>query len=300
MSGSILITGANGFLGSHIVQRYSQTSEIEVIAVWQSNKHRLLMSPPPHVHYVQCDLTDQIAVQALFSSWNIDRVFHAAALLPDGGDNYLNRAIRSNIITTANLVECASNAGCGRFVYCSSISVYGSSPCPDSGWKEDSMVAPSCIYGWTKQAGEECLRLSAGLNGLSGVCLRLAGIHGKGRHSGVVHSLMKAAIDGSPLIVKNPDNCFQLLFIDDAVELSVLALESVFQKKYICFNAASHVYQSIQLMAKQIVDLCRSKSQIELKYISTNKESLMDTHEIIKELSFTPKSLKDSLSDFLK
>ena len=183
MSGAILITGANGFFGSHCVERYSQEFDTKVIAIWQSNKDRLLVSPPANIHYVQCDLTDQQAVQALFSKWEVDRVFHAAALLPDGGPGYLHRAVSSNIVATANLVECAAKAGCRRFVYCSSISVYGSVPCPDSGWEEDIKVAPSCIYGWSKYAGEECLRIETSLNGLIGVSLRLAGIHGLGRYN---------------------------------------------------------------------------------------------------------------------
>jgi UDP-glucuronate 4-epimerase len=298
MSPALLITGANGYLGSHCVERYSQTSETEVIAVWQSNKDRLLVSPPSNVHYVQCDLTDQLAVQELFSRWKIDRVFHAAALLPDQDPDFLHRAIYSNIVATANLVECATKAGCRRFVYCSSISVYGSAPCSDNGWEEDSKVAPSCIYGLTKYAGEECLRIATSLSELKGVSLRLAGIHGRGRYGGVVYNLMKDACDGKPLTINNPNNRFQLLFIDDAIEFTVRALESAMQQPYRCFNTASHVFPSTRFMAEQIIALCRSKSQILPSFMNTNKESLMNTNEIIKELSYRPKALRDCLNDF--
>jgi UDP-glucuronate 4-epimerase len=300
MSGAILITGVNGFFGSHCVERYSQEFKTEVIAVWQSNKSRLLVSPPSHIHYVQCDLTDQLAVQALFSRWDIDRVFHAAALLPDGAPGFLDRAVRSNIVATANLVECAAKAGSRRFVYCSSISVYGCAPCPDTGWEEDIKFAPSCIYGWSKHAGEECLRLATSLSGLTGVSLRLAGIHGRGRNNGAVYNLIQAACNGKPLTTNNSNNRFQLLHIDDAVELSVRALESDFQQPYRCFNTASHVFPSIRFMAEQIVDLCKSPSQIIPSNIHNNKEILMNTQKIMKELSYTPRPLRDCLSDFIK
>lgn len=300
MSGVILITGANGFLGSHCVERYSQASETEVVAVWQSGNHRLLTSPPRHINYVQCDLSDQIAVQALFNRWNIDRVFHAAALLPDGGPDFLHRAVRSNIVSTANLVECAAKARCRRFVYCSSISVYGSAPCPDTGWEEDSKVAPSCIYGWSKHAGEECLRLATSSTGLTGVSLRLAGIHGRGRYNGVVYNLMQAAIEGKPLIINNSYNRFQMLLIEDAVELSVQALEIGFQQQYSCFNTASHVFPSIRFMAEQIVGLSRQKSKIVPSIIDVNRESLMNTEKIMKELLYKPNATKDFLVNFFQ
>lgn len=300
MSGAILITGANGFLGSHCVERYCQASDTEVVAVWQSGNHRLLPSLPRHIHYVQCDLSDQIAVQALFNRWNIDRVFHAAALLPDGGAEFLHRAVRSNIVATANLVECATKAGCRRFVYCSSISVYGSAPCHDNGWKEDDKVVPSCIYGWSKHVGEECLRLATSLNGLTGVSLRLAGIHGRGRYNGVVYNLMQAALSGKPLIVNNSNNRFQLLLIEDAVEFSVRALESDFQQPYRCLNTASHIFPSIQYIAEQIVSLYRSKSQIIPSIIGADREFLMNIEEIVKEFSYKPKVMRDFLVDFLR
>lgn len=297
MSGAILITGANGFLGSHCVERYSQASETEVVAVWQSGNHRLLASPPRHINYVQCDLSDQIAVQALFNKWNIDRVFHAAALLPDGGAEFLRRAVRSNIVATANLVESAAKAGCKRFVYCSSISVYGSAPCPDNGWEEDGKAAPSCIYGWSKYAGEECLRLETSLNGLTGVSLRMAGIHGRGRYNGVVYNLMQAAADGKPLNINNSNNRFQLLLIEDAVELSVQALESVFHKPYSCFNAASHVFPSIRSMAEQIIHLYKSNSLIIPSIKNMSKESLMNICLMSKSFKLLPKDISNILSE---
>jgi UDP-glucuronate 4-epimerase len=299
MSKAILITGANGFLGSSLVKRYYQTSETEIIAVWKSSNYRI-SSPPPHIHYVQCDLTDQLAVQELFKRWSVDRVFHAAALLPDEEADYLNRAMHSNIIATANLVECAANAGCKRFVFCSSISVYGSAPCPDTGWKEYSHLSPTSIYGWTKQAGEEILRIATSLSGLTGVSLRLAGIHGRGRNKGVIYNLMEAALDGKPINIDDSKNRFQLLFLDDAVELSMRALKFELQQPYRCFNTSSHVFPSIRHMAEQIVCLLGSTSQIVPSIKNMNKENIMNNQEIMEELLYTPKALTDCLDDFLK
>ncbi|MBM3349150.1 MAG: NAD(P)-dependent oxidoreductase [Betaproteobacteria bacterium] len=299
MKGATLITGANSFLGSRLIDSYCKKTEIEIIAVWRSRTDRLQNTPPSHIHYVQCDLSNREELEALFNRWNIERVFHAAALLPDEGADFLNRLVSSNIIATANLVELAAKAGCTRFVYCSSISVYGSAPSLRNGWKETAKVIPTNFYGLTKHAGEECLRLTTDINGLSGVSLRLAGIHGRGRYNGVIFDFKQAALNGIPLIVNEPNNCFQVLFIEDAVEICIQALERDFQKPYSCFNTASHVFPTLYFIAEKIVERTGSKSQIRTTYTNKNQKILMNTEELERNFTLSPSSIGDFLDDLI-
>src|SRR6266516_3682365 len=178
MANRLLITGANGYLGSACVSRLAHLAKAEVVAVWHAKSDRLEPDLPSHIHYERCDLTNRLDVERLFDRWGITAVIHTAALLPDEAPEYLYRTIQANIVATTNLVDCAVDSGCSRFVYTSSISVYGDAPCPEGGWDEEQPVAPSSIYAWSKYAGEEILRLRCVGGGLSGTSLRLAGIHG--------------------------------------------------------------------------------------------------------------------------
>jgi nucleoside-diphosphate-sugar epimerase len=295
MSGRILITGANGYLGAHCVERCASTSEREVVAVWHAGSDRLLATPPSNIHYERCDVTNQAEIDELFRRWKIDKVIHTAALPPDGQPGYIRRAVLSNILATANLVERAADSGCTRFVYCSSTSVYGAAPCPEGGWEEDGQVLPSSVYGWTKHAGEECVRLPSGLGGLTGVSLRLAGIHGRGRRGGVAFHMIRAALAGQPLIVNNPTNRFQLLFLDDAVDAVLLALEPPLPNSYHCFNVASHVFPSLIQMAESIIATCGSKSVIQIGTTGADMDQVMNTVRMRTSLGLAPDGIEPHL-----
>jgi nucleoside-diphosphate-sugar epimerase len=292
MSGPILITGANGYLGSHCVEKFARTSEREIVAAWHFGDDRLVAKPPSHVHYEQCDLTDRVQVGALFRRWKIEKVLHAAALLPDGGPDYLPRAVQSNIAATANLVQCAAEGGCAHFVYCSTISVYGRLPCPQAGWDEGDPVAPSTVYGWSKYAGEECVRLCGRTGGFSAVSVRLAGIHGRGRRGGVVFQMARAALSGQPLVVNNPTGRFQLLFLDDAVHAIHLAVENPMPESFGCINVASQVFPSLRQMGERIVHICGSKSEIQTGTTSADGDQVMNTGRMRRLLEFVPSDIE--------
>lgn len=277
MHGRILITGANGYLGARCVQRCIGFAEREVIAVWHSREDQLPAQPPYHIRYEQCDLTDRSAVEALFSKWKIDAILHTAALLPDNRPSYTRRAVLSNVLATTHLTESASSTGCARFVYCSSISVYGTARSPEQGWDEEAKIVPSSVYGWTKYAGEECLRLHTDFGGLTGISLRLAGIHGSGRRSGVVFHMTRAALTGQPLIVNNPNNRFQLVFIEHAVDAALLALEIPLLESYQCINVASHTFPSLRQIAIHIAEKCGSKSILQTRDLPSVGEYIMNT-----------------------
>jgi UDP-glucose 4-epimerase len=111
-------TGANGYLGAHCVERWARASTREMVATWHSDREHLVASPPPHLHYEQCDLTDARAVDALFTQWNISDVVHIAALVPDGESHYLRRAVSANVAATAHLVDFEAGVRNSDAAYC--------------------------------------------------------------------------------------------------------------------------------------------------------------------------------------
>jgi UDP-glucuronate 4-epimerase len=293
IKGRVLITGANGYLGARCVERWARTSEREVVAVWHSASDRMLADPPAPIHYERRDLSDRAQVEELFARWQVEAVVHAAALLPDIKPGFLARAVTTNIVTTANLLECAAGTGCKRFVYCSSTSVYAGVDCPPMGWKEEDLVRPSSFYALTKYSGEQCVRLYCGSTQMTGVTLRLAGIHGPGRRAGVVYHMMRAARANQPLTVNNPTDSFQLLFLDDAVDAVLLATTMPLPGSYRCINVASHVFPSMNQLAERIIELCESKSTIEVGAAKSDGKQIMNTAYMTTML--TPKHINSHL-----
>ncbi len=294
MSGALLITGANGFLGRRCVERFAQSGK-DVVAVWHNNDSHVGKPDPANIRYERCDLTDSEAVKALFTKLRIESVLHTAAVLLDGKAGFLHRAVLSNVLATANLAEAAADIGCRQFVYCSSISVYEDLPYDAQGWTENVHVQPKSYYGWSKYAGEECVRLVCGMSFLRGIALRLAGIHGSGRMSGCVYHMMRAAARGEPVMVNSARQRFQLLFIEDAVD----ALQAVFgaemPESFQCMNIASHLVPKLSDLAERIIDISDSRSEIRFGNTIPGGEQIMNVDSMMRRLAPESPSLDSRL-----
>jgi UDP-glucuronate 4-epimerase len=291
----VLITGANGYLGAACVERFAHDGR-QVMGIWHRGSDRLLTPAPPCVRYERCDLADPHAVTALFDRWRANAVVHAAAVLPDGAPAYLSRAAQANVWATARLVECAVAVGVQRFVYCSSINVYGATPCPASGWTEEMVPNPSSPYGWSKYAGEECVRLASDAPGASAISVRLAGVHGAGRRAGVAFNIAQAAMEGRPFTPDGAEQRFQLVFLDDAVNALARAVDCELGDRYAVVNVASHSFSSLGELASCVAargDVRdRARSPAAAGYV-------METSRMRTLLGFEPDRLERQIGKLL-
>jgi len=275
MSETVLVTGASGFLGAHCVARFAARGA-SVVAVWNSGANQIPTTPATGVRYVQCDLTDSDAVARLFEE-PVHAVVHAAALLADGRPHYLRRAARTNVSVTADLVSNARAAKCARFVYCSSMSIFVSTPCPTDGWNEDALARPLHEYGWSKLAGEDCVRIATKEHSMIGVSLRLAGIHGPGRRGGALYAFVRAALADAPLSLTNAEMPLQLSFVADAADAVVAAATVSLPMGHHRINVASHTFPTLRILAQQVVAATKSASLISEAEAPGPGPQVMDT-----------------------
>ncbi len=289
----ILITGANGYLGRALTARALQDPEVQVEAMWHTQRDRLLPDAPPALRYRQCNLSDRTAVIDVFAGAPFDAVIHAAALLPDGAAEYLTRATSANVLATAHVAEAAAATGARRLVYCSSISVYGSAPRPPEGWTEDGLAAPDTIYGWSKLAGEACVRFACEASATTAVSLRLAGLHGGHRRGGALFHFAGNALAGRPLTVNNATAPFQLSFIEDAAEAIWRAATGDVPAGVI--NVASHLLPSMQAFAEAIVKVTASSSKAVAGAPGDGRGDVMNTSRANELLQLEPPALEARL-----
>lgn len=113
-----LVTGATGFLGSHIAERLAQRGEHVRALVRPTSKTAFLESLG--VELVQGDVTDVESLAPALSG--VDVVYHAAAMVSDWGpwDEFRSVTIKG----TRNMLEAATAARVGRFLYVSTDGVY--------------------------------------------------------------------------------------------------------------------------------------------------------------------------------
>jgi UDP-glucose 4-epimerase len=187
----VLVTGAAGFLGSHVAKRLRDEG-------WAVRSFDTQPVTIPGVESLTGDLLDQDAVER--ATTGIDVVCHIAAI----GDVYLaadrpELAAAVNVTGTSHIARAAARNG-SRVVYASTWEVYGE---PEyEPLDEDHPCRPDHPYNITKLAGEQMLMAACRLNGLSGLALRLGTAFGSGlRPNSVFRIFIDRARQGEPITI---------------------------------------------------------------------------------------------------
>ncbi|MDD5679957.1 MAG: NAD-dependent epimerase/dehydratase family protein, partial [Candidatus Omnitrophica bacterium] len=212
---NILVTGANGFLASHLIPALLKKEGVSICGTYRKETGRLIQDPTTGLTYEYCDLSKISDVTGLFKKYRFDAIIHTAGAISTRNDYaYLEQSIRDNMAGQANLVSEAIKGGCKIYIFCSSMAIYGDSTKRSSGFREDDAAEPREVYGWSKSAAEELLRVQTEQQqGMRGVTLRLAGIHGLGRQGGAVYNMIHSAVSGEEVVINEPESRFRFLFV---------------------------------------------------------------------------------------
>jgi UDP-glucuronate 4-epimerase len=201
----VLVTGAAGFIGSHLVEALAARGD-EVVgidnfdpfydrAMKEANLRDL---QAPRFRFVEQDMLHVQRTAALLTSETV--IVHLAAkagVRPSIADPVAYA--RVNVDGTAAVLEAARHAGAGRIVFGSSSSVYGdTTPAP---FREDAAaIDPVSPYAATKRAGELLVRAAAALYGFRAAALRFFTVFGpRQRPDLAIHAFARKMADGKPL-----------------------------------------------------------------------------------------------------
>ena len=231
----VLVTGAAGFIGYHTSERLLARGDT-VVGLDNLNdyydvnlKLDRLRQLARHAafSFIKLDLADRNNVPALFARERFNRVVHLGA---QAGVRYSLQNplayVDSNLVGTANILECCRHHGVEHLVYASTSSVYGGSTRMPSRVSH-AVDHPLSFYAATKKANELMAHAYSNLYGLPTTGLRFFTVYGPwGRPDMALFLFTKNILAGKPIDVFNSGNHRRdFTYIDDVVTGIVGALD---------------------------------------------------------------------------
>jgi len=232
----ILVTGAAGFIGSHLCIRLLERGD-EVVGLDNLNdyyevslKEARLARFSDHENFrlVKMDISDREGMEALFAEEKFDKVVNLAA---QAGVRYSienpHAYIDSNIVGFTNVIEGCRHNQVKHLVYASSSSVYGANETmPFS--VHDNVDHPLSLYAASKKANELMAHTYSNLFDLPTTGLRFFTVYGPwGRPDMALFLFTKAILEGKPIDVFNHGKMRRdFTYVDDIVEGVIRVLDN--------------------------------------------------------------------------
>ena len=231
----IFITGANGFLGSHLVKRALSYKAKVIVLVKEEIKFSLFKIEELGVKckIYRGDLANSKLINSILKKNKIDVCFHIAAQAIVGiANNSPRGTFRTNIEGTWNILEAARVFGIKAMVVASSDKAYGEHK--KLPYKEDAPLIALHPYDASKSCADILSRTYAHTYKLPVAVTRCANIYGPGdlNFSRIIPDTCRAAIKGNnPIIRSDGTPLRDYAFVDDIVNAYFILAASLLNKK---------------------------------------------------------------------
>ena len=245
----VLVTGGAGFIGSYLVPRLLDRG-YEVIVFDLAADPSALGPVMDRIAYARGDLGSPSDLYRAMMTHRPQGVFHLGAVLAGPCEENPGRGFQINFGSTQVLLDAATALNAKKFFMVSSISVFGrdaAEPVAD-----DAPKNPETIYGQTKLAGEHLLLWYARKHGIDTSALRFTWVFGPGRTTGITALYSSLILDaiarGEEIVVPNPDERGDWLYVKDAVKAILLVWDQPALKQRI-FNISGGVHSIRDVVA---------------------------------------------------
>lgn len=251
-----IITGGAGFIGSSLARRLVNGKNKVYIIDDLSTGYECNI--PAEAIFYKIDISE---AEKLFDFKfpNIDVIYHLAAQ-PSAEVSFddPSRDIDVNYKATYNILNLARRFNCERFIYASSMSVYGDVEYSDSSVSENYPCAPVSYYGVNKLASEKIIKVFIQKTKIKETILRLFNVYGPGQNmanmrQGMVSIYLSYLMNDLPINVKGSLNRFRdFVYIEDVVDVLIACQDNKNTVGEI-FNLGSGTKTTVEQLLKIIL-----------------------------------------------
>ncbi len=300
-----LVTGAAGFIGSHLSRRLlkegfsvvGMDSFTDYYPRWIKEKNLTPIQRESNFSFIEEDINSLDLSRLLH---RVDYVFHMAAqagVRASWGQSF-SEYMRNNIEATQRLLEGSKDLRLHKFIYASSSSVYGF--CPELPMSESSPLLPYSPYGVTKLAAENLCYLYSKNYGVPTLSLRFFTVYGPGQRPDMAfHKFFKSTFENQPITVFGTgEQTRDFTYIDDIVD-AIFACTTRGQTGE-TYNLGGGNRKILKDLFPLFEKICGKKISIkwEEKQKGDVPHTLADIHKAKKDLSFDPKTpIDEGLSE---
>ncbi len=294
----LVVTGACGFIGSHLCDRLLEAGhEVTGIdgyvpfyprEIKERNVERAKASPRFILHDTLIEKADKL--EALLEG--ASAIYHLAAqagVRASWGDDFAGY-VEHNVLGTQRLLEAAVKARVPRFIYASSSSVYGD--VKELPLRESMTLSPVSPYGVTKLAAEHLVHLYGKTSDLSVTSLRFFTVYGpRQRPDMAFHRFFKAVRDGQPItLYGDGEQTRDFTFIADLID--VLQCSLVQGKPGLVYNVGGGQRISVLKVLEAITAVTGREVKIDRQEGQKGdmRDTLADTALAARDLGFIPKT----------
>lgn len=251
-----LVTGGAGFIGSNLVDALLARGHKVVCVDNESSVSTDKYHWNPSAENHKVDVCDLSSMDALFGG--VDFVFHLAAESRIGVtmENPV-KAFMTNVVGTANVLQCSRLHGVKRVMYSSTSSAYGGNPSPNLETQPDDCLNP---YSVSKASGEKACSMYYRLFGLETVIFRYFNIYGpreprNGQYAPVIGIFARQRAAGQQLtVVGDGLQRRDFTHVNDVVSANILASDKDMSAEDLgtVLNVGTGVNHSILELARMI------------------------------------------------
>jgi len=256
MHKKILVTGGAGFIGSHLVEYLiNQGHEVTIIDDLSGG---LMRNVDARAKFVKASIVDAKIVDETVKGKDV--IYHLAAYAAEGLSHFIRRYnYTNNLIGSVNLINSAIKHKVERFVFTSSMAVYGSGKPP---FDEEDIPKPEDPYGIAKYAVEMDLRVANEKFGLNYTIIRPHNVYGSRQFLGdpyrnVIGIWMNRVMQGkAPLIYGDGKQTRAFSYIEDIIPC--LAKAGFLEEKNEIINLGASRAVSLKELAEMVKNAMES------------------------------------------